>query len=42
MAEHANQSLPGAAFFFAKRTADVRQYDERMGNAFLPERTAAE
>src|SRR6266702_3626756 len=38
VAEHANQSLPGAAFFFAQRATEIRQHEQFMRQALLPKR----
>src|SRR5437016_6852167 len=38
VAEHANQPLPGAAFFFAQRATEIRQHEQLMRQALLPKR----
>ncbi len=37
MAQHADQALPGAAFFFAQGAAHIRQHDQRVRHAVLAE-----
>src|SRR6266480_5928894 len=41
VAEHANQSLPGAAFFFAQRATEIRQQEQLMRQALLPKRASS-
>src|ERR1700709_1495694 len=42
MAPHSNQTLPGPAFFFPQRLAQIRKNEELMRLTFLPKFAASQ